>query len=132
MGAQFWLDDEHWAAIAPHLPENRRGAKRVGDRRVISGIIHMLKCGGRWIDCPRAYGPHTTIYNRFNRWSRKTFWSALLEALAKAGSVKASASIDSTYVKAWRAAFGAKGGRRRMRSAARAAEIPRKPMHLPM
>ena len=49
----FWLSDEAWAAIEPHLPKNQPGARRVDDRRVISGIIHMLKCVGRWQDCPR-------------------------------------------------------------------------------
>ena len=48
----FWLSDEAWATIEPHLPKNQPGARRVDDRRVISGIIHMLKCGGRWADCP--------------------------------------------------------------------------------
>ncbi|QDC01004.1 transposase [Mesorhizobium sp. 8] len=27
------------------------------DRRVISGIMHMLRSGGRWKDCPVVYGP---------------------------------------------------------------------------
>ncbi|SEM47357.1 Transposase DDE domain-containing protein [Bosea lupini] len=27
---------------------------------MISGIIHMLRCGGRWQDCPPEYGPATT------------------------------------------------------------------------
>ena len=57
----FWLSDQGWAAIEPHLPKNQPGARRVGDRRVISGIIHMLKCGGRWADCPSEYGPATTV-----------------------------------------------------------------------
>lgn len=48
----FCLSDEAWAATEPHLPKNQPGARRVDDRRVISGIIHMLKCGGRWADCP--------------------------------------------------------------------------------
>ena len=43
----FWLSDEAWAAIEPHLPKNQPGARRVDDRQVISGIIHMLKRGGR-------------------------------------------------------------------------------------
>jgi transposase len=38
---------------------------------VISGIVHMLKSGSRWRDCPEVYGPYTTVYNRFNRWSRQ-------------------------------------------------------------
>jgi transposase len=53
----FWLSDEEWSRIAPYLPHGRRGARRVDDRRVISGIIHMLKTGARWRDCPADYGP---------------------------------------------------------------------------
>lgn len=63
----FWLSDEAWGAIEPHLPQNQPRARRVYDRRDISGIINMLKCGGRWADCPTEYGPATTIYNRWNR-----------------------------------------------------------------
>jgi transposase len=59
----------------------------VDDRRVISGIVHVLKSGGRWRDCPAAYRPRTTVYNRFNRWSRRGFWRAMLAALAEAGWV---------------------------------------------
>ncbi|KAB0267234.1 transposase [Microvirga brassicacearum] len=72
--ALFWLSDEAWAAIEPHLPRNQPGARRVDDRRVISGILHVLKVGCRWCDCPTDYGPSTTVYNRFNRWSRRGFW----------------------------------------------------------
>jgi transposase len=114
MSRLFWLSDEAWGAIAPFMPKNQPGARRVDDRRVISGIFHVLKSGCRWCDCPDAYGPYTTVYNRYNRWSRKRFWLGLLEALANAGAITKSTSIDSTYVKAQRAAFGGKGGRKRM------------------
>lgn len=66
----YWLSDSEWSAIEPHLPRGRRGAHRVDDRRIISGIVHMLRSGARWRDCPVVYGPYTTVYNRFNRWSR--------------------------------------------------------------
>jgi transposase len=65
--ALFWLSER--AAIEPHLPRNQPGARRVDDRRVISGILHVLKVGCRWCDCPTDYGPSKTVYNRFNRWS---------------------------------------------------------------
>lgn len=119
--ALFWLSDEAWAAIEPHLPRNQPGARRVDDRRVISGILHVLKVGCRWCDCPADYGPSTTVYDRFNRWSRRGFWVRLLDALAATGAVAQSTAIDSTYIKAQRAAFGGKGGARRRRSAARVA-----------
>ena len=124
MGVLFWLNDEQWAAIDPHLPKNQPGAQRVDDRRVISGILHVLKSGCRWGDCPQAYGPPTTIYNRFNRWSRRRFWTGLLDALASSGALTRSTAIDSTYVKAQRSAFGGKGGPKRRQPAPRAAARP--------
>jgi len=117
MARLFWLNDEAWAAIEPHLPKNQPGARRVDDRRVISGILHVLKTGSRWQDCPSEYGPATTIYNRFNRWSRRRIWTSILVALVATGVLSRSASIDSTYVKAHRSAHGGKGGRRRRQSA---------------
>jgi len=124
MSKLFWLSDDQWAAVEPHLPRNQSGAHRVDDRRVISGIIHVLKIGCRWQDCPPDYGPSTTVYNRFNRWSHKRFWLKLLEAMADAGAVTRSTSIDSTYVKAQRSAFGGKGGPKSRRSARRVAVKP--------
>lgn len=128
MGQLFWLSDAQWAAIEAHLPTNQPGARRVDDRRVISGIIHVLKTGCRWCDCPKEYGPSTTIYNRFNRWSRRRFWTKLVEALASAGAVTKSTAIDSTYIKAHRSAHGGKGGRSAKRLVPHAAAKPRKSM----
>jgi transposase len=113
------LSDEAWAVIAPHLPQNQPGARRVDDRRVLSGIIHVLKSGCRWRDCPAEYGPYTTIYNRYNRWSRRRVWSRILSALVEAGWIAEAGALDSTYVKAHRSAAGGKGGRRRRQSASR-------------
>jgi transposase len=69
----------------------------------------MLRSGARWRDCPSEYGPYTTIYNRFNRWSRQGVWSGIFYALTGKSDVVTGA-IDATYVKAHRSAAGAKGG----------------------
>jgi transposase len=116
----YWLSDAEWAALEPHLPRGRRGAHRVDDRRVISGIVHMLRSGARWRDCPPVYGPYTTVYNRFNRWSRQGVWSDIFYALTGVRDV-VSGAIDSTYIKAHRSAAGAKGGPSPTPSAPRAA-----------
>ncbi len=126
MSHLFWLSDAQWAVVEPYMPKNQPGARRVDDRQVISGIIHVLKTGCRWCDCPSEYGPATTIYNRFNRWSRRRFWADLVEALAASGAVTTSVSIDSTYIKAQRSAHGGKGGQKRRLSAPRAAARPQK------
>jgi transposase len=61
---QFWLTDAQFSKIAPHLPTDTRGKPCVDDRRVISGIIHVLKSGV----------PKKTVYNRYVRWAAKGVW----------------------------------------------------------
>jgi transposase len=127
MGKQlYWLSDAEWAAIEPLLPRGRRGARRVDDRRVISGILHMLRSGARWRDCPTAYGPYTTVYNRFNRWSRQGIWGEIFYALTGSTGVVGTMAVDSTHIKAHRSAAGAKGGPSATPSAAPAAGARRR------
>jgi transposase len=113
----FWLSEAQFARLAPHLPTDTRGVARVDDRRVISGIIHVLQSGCRWRDAPEAYGPHKTLYNRFVRWAAKGVWDDMFEALAQAGGPPAAVMIDATHVKAHRYAAGGKGGLKRRPSA---------------
>ena len=122
----FWLSEEQWGRIEPHLPTDVRGVERADDRRIISGIIHVLKSGCRWCDCPEAYGPPTTVYNRFVRWARRGVWENLFRKLAGTGRSVDTQMIDSTHVKAHRSASGAKRGSLSRRSAARAAGETRK------
>ncbi len=85
MADLFWFSDDQWAVIESFMPKNQPGPERKDDRQIISGIVHVLTSGCRWCDYPAAYGPSTTVYNRFNRWSRRGFWTAMLAALAKGG-----------------------------------------------
>ena len=77
----YWLSDAEWKRIEPLLPRGRKGAQRDDDRRVISGIMRMLGSGSRWRDCPGMYGRCTTVYDRFNRWSRQGIWTDIFYAL---------------------------------------------------
>lgn len=58
----FWSSDEAWKALSPHLSRGRSGKPRVGDRTVISGILHVWKMA---VDgATFRFGPPTTFYNR--------------------------------------------------------------------
>ena len=118
---QFWLTDTQFSKIKPHLPTDTRGKARVDDQRVISGIVHVLKSGSRWVDAPSDYGPKKTLYNRFVRWAEKGVWTNLFQALAQAGGPSAQVLIDSSAVKAHRSPSGGKGGRKIKPSASRGA-----------
>lgn len=95
------MSEAEWARIEPLLPRGRKGAHRVDDRRVISGIVHMLRSGARWRDCPAVNGPYATVYNRFNRWSRAGIWHGIFEALTGHSGVHGlpgKVSIDATHI----------------------------------
>jgi transposase len=118
MSDLFWFSDAQWSRVEPLLPTNSRGLKRVDDRRVLSGIVHVIRSGGRWADAPQAYGPRKTLYNRYVRWAERGIWQGIFSALAGAADVPDRLMIDSTIVKAHRSAGGAKGGLWLMASAA--------------
>src|ERR1700733_8364969 len=113
----FWFTDEQWLKIEPLVPTNRPGRKPGNNRRILSGIMHVLRSGCRWQDCPPEYGPHTTVYNRFNRWSGRGIWQEIFETAAESSPPPQEVSLDSTHVKAHRCAGGGKGGPRSRRSA---------------
>ncbi len=104
----FWLSERQLSRLVPLLPTDTRGKPRVDDLRVISGIVHVLKSGGRWVDAPFVYGPRETLYNRFVRWAAKGVWLDIFHTLVVAGGPPAEVLIDSSAVKAHRCASGEK------------------------
>ena len=94
--------------LEPLMPKSRKSA-RADDRKIMNAIFYVLRTGMPWRDLPERYGPYTTAYNRFNRWSRRGIWKRIFDALASK-SRDSLYLIDSTIVKAHRAASGAKGG----------------------
>jgi len=102
MSDHFWLSVEQLARIEPYFPLSH-GVPRVDDRRVLSGIIHVLKRGLQWRDAPAEYGPHKTLYNRFIRWSRMGVFDRIFNALSSE-DVPEQLQIDATHLKAHRTA----------------------------
>jgi transposase len=100
MSSLHWLGDESWPRIEPLPPHGRRGARRVDDRRVILGIMQILRMSARWPDCPPKYGPCPTACNRFNRWRRHGVWQAIYYARRRSAGIVGvrSVSTDSAYV----------------------------------
>ena len=78
----FLLTEAQMRRIEPYFPLSH-GVARVDDRRVISGIVFVIRNGLRWRDAPREYGPHKTIYNRFVRWSRLGVFNKIFAELAR-------------------------------------------------
>ncbi|NCP15408.1 MAG: IS5 family transposase [Sphingomonadales bacterium] len=103
MSDLIWLSKAQMRRIEPYFPLSH-GVPRVDDRRIVSGIIFVIRNGLRWRDAPREYGPHKTIYNRFIRWSRLGVFNKIFAALAARGGKPDQLMIDATHLKAHRTA----------------------------
>jgi transposase len=103
MSDQFWLTKAQLKRIEPFFPQTR-GIPCVDDRRVVSGIVHVIRNGLRWRDAPAVYRPHKTLYNRFVRWSRMGIFDRIFANLAAESGPPDRVMIDSTHLKAHRTA----------------------------
>lgn len=105
------LSEAQMRRIKPYFPRSH-GVPRVDDRRILSGIIFVIRNGLRWRDAPVGYGPHKTIYNRpstslrraFIRWSRLGVFNKIFASLAAASDTDDCLMIDATHLKAHRTA----------------------------
>ena len=103
MSDLVWLSAAQMRRIEPYFPLSH-GVPRVDDRRIVSGIIFVIRNGLHWCDAPKDYGPHKTIYNRFIRWSRLGVFNRIFAALAAKGGKPDRLMIDATHPKAHRTA----------------------------
>src|ERR1700688_1348003 len=99
----FLLSEAQMRRIEPYFPLSH-GVAGVDDRRVISGIVFVIRNGLRWRDAPKDYGPHKTIYNRFIRWSRLGVFNRIFAELAAKGPKPDRLMIDAPHLKAHRTA----------------------------
>jgi transposase len=103
MDGLFWLSPGQLNRIKPCFPLSH-GVPRADDRKVVSGIIYVIRNGLQWRDAPTAYGPHKTLYNRFIRWSRMGVFNRIFAELAGSAGAPDRLMIDATHLKAHRTA----------------------------
>ena len=78
------LSETQMRRLRPFFPVSR-GLRRVDDRRVVSGIIYVIRYGLQWKDAPGGYGLPKTLYNRFVRWSRLGVFARIFAAHLRLG-----------------------------------------------
>ena len=103
MAEPFLFSETQMRRIEPFFPLSR-GRARVDDRRVLSGIVYVIRTGLMRRDAPTAYGPHKTLYNRFVRWSRAGVFNRIFAGLAAEGGSPDQFMVDATHLKAHRTA----------------------------
>ena len=81
MSDHYWLSETQIERIKPYFPRSQ-GVPRVDDRRVLSGIIYVLKRGLQWRNAPSEYGPDKTLCNHFFQWSRMGVFERIFKELS--------------------------------------------------
>ena len=111
------LSDEQWKQVQLVIEAERRAGRRGrDDRRFVEAVLWWRRTGVPWRDLPIDFGPWKTIFNRFDRWSKKGRWLRLFESF-RVDPDNEWQSIDSTTNRAHQHAAGGKGGPRPTRSA---------------
>src|SRR4051794_22582726 len=80
---RFDLTDRQWERLEPLLPPRRPRTGRPNEdhRRILNGIVWVLRTGAPWRDLPERYGPVGTVSSRFYRWRAAGVWQSILAAL---------------------------------------------------
>jgi transposase len=114
------LTETQYEAIRSVLPSNgARGRQWTDHLKIINGLFWRLRAGCPWRDIPERYGPWSTVYDRFRRWSRDGTLDRILRVLQvrldREGRIDWELfCIDGTSIRASRAAAG--GGKKGART----------------
>ena len=109
------LTEAQWRAVEPHLPPEkpRTGRPNEEHRRILNGILWVLRTGAPWRDLPRRCGPVGTVSSRFYRWRATGVWDRVLSALQAGADARGEVDwdlhvVDASVVRAHQHAAGAR------------------------
>src|SRR6185312_8213930 len=92
------VSDELWELLEPLIPKVERryrfpGRKRIDDRKVLTGIVYVLKTGIPWEYLPQEMGCGSgmTCWRRLQDWNEANVWhrlhTVLLDRLGQADQI---------------------------------------------
>ena len=104
------LTNEQWNRIEPIITrtapvKDPRGRKARDPRKVMNGILWILRTGAPWKDLPPRYPPYQTCHRRFQQWVRQGVFQLIAQELAqdlyeRGGIDIREAFIDGSFVPA--------------------------------
>jgi transposase len=76
---------------------------------MFEAMVYILRVGCPWRDLPSVFGPWSSVYTRWRRWSRAGLWAKLLRALARGAQGKLR-FLDASHIKVHQDASNPAGG----------------------
>jgi putative transposase len=105
---RYELREDQWLKIAPLLPGKATDPGRSGtdNRQFMQAVLWIARSGAPWRDLPERFGNWNSVFQRFNRWSKKGIWQKVFESLQEPDLDWLL--VDSTIVRAHQHAAGQK------------------------
>lgn len=105
---RYELREDQWLKIAPLLPGKATDPGRSGEdnRQFVQAVLWIARSGAPWRDLPERFGKWNSVFQRFNRWSKKGVWQQVFEALQEPDLDWIL--LDSTIIRAHQHAAGQK------------------------
>ena len=110
------LTDEQWTVVQPLIPvpakrADGRGRPRIDDRKILNGILWIMRTGAQWMDMPDRYPSYQTCHRRFQEWVKAGAFEEMLKALVndlkERGDLDLSECfVDGSFVIAKKGALG--------------------------
>jgi putative transposase len=80
------LNGKEWATIKPLLPLEHKGPGRpieLNMRQVVNAIFYVVRTGCQWINLPKDYPNHNSVYYHYRKWCLNGTWQQINTALRK-------------------------------------------------
>lgn len=99
---RYELTEEQWRGLEPLPPPQKPKTGRTNHdhRRILEGIVWILRTGAPWRDPPERYGPFGTVASRFHRWRKAGIWDRILAALQARAEDRGAIDWDLHFVDA--------------------------------
>ena len=79
------IPEDLWLIVRTVLPPEEfrasRGRPWIAPRRILDGILYVLRTGCQWKAVPREFGSGSTLHRRFQRWVERGCWEAMWRLL---------------------------------------------------
>jgi transposase len=118
------LSDAAWERMAPLIigRPGQKGSTGRDNRMFIEGVLWIVRTGAPWRDLPEVLGDWNSVFRRFSRWSAKGVWRRIFEAMSDDPDFE-YLPVDSTIIRAYQHAAGAKKGGLKIRPLAALAAV---------
>jgi transposase len=112
MRRRYEIRDDQWEIIKYLLPPERKpqgGRPAIDNRKMLNGMLWVIRSGAPWRDLPEHYGSWNSVYTRFRRWEKAGIFDRMLDVLSAEPDAE-SVMIDASIVRVHQHGAGAKGG----------------------